>query len=222
MFGTLKAIIGCELRKTIRSYSESVYSLLFFIVAIVLFPFALGENIAMLPKMISVAIWISALLSMSLSLDVLYRTDYSDGVVESMVLSGTPLVLVGIGKSISHWVLSAVPIVLLAIPIGLSLEMNPEVLRTLVITLALCTGTISLIGSAISALTVGLRGSAVLLTILLIPIYCPLIIFGSSATHNASLGLDVSGEFYFLSGMLLLALFLAPWAASCSLRVRLS
>ena len=222
MLDTLIAIIGCELRKTVRNYSESVYSLLFFIMAIVLFPFALGADIAMLPKMISVAIWVSTLLSMSLSLDVLYRADYSDGIIESMVLSGTPLVLVGIGKSISHWLLSATPIVLLAMPIGISLDLNREVLHTLVITLALCTGTISLVGGAICALTVGLRGSAVLLTILLIPIYCPLIIFGSSATHNASLGLDVSGEFYFLSGMLLLAFCLAPWATSCSLRVRLS
>jgi heme exporter protein B len=222
MFDSLTTIIGCELRKTIRNYSESVYSLLFFTMALILFPFALGADITILSKVISAAIWVSALFSMSLSLDVLYRTDYTDGTIENIVLSGTPLALVGIGKSISHWILSAAPIVIIAIPIGLSLDLNAGVLHTLVVALALCTATISLIGGAICALTAGLRGSAVLLTILLIPTYCPLIIFGASATSNAALGLDVSGEFYFLSGILLLAFCLAPWATSCSLRARLS
>jgi heme exporter protein B len=130
--------------------------------------------------------------------------------------------VLGLGKALAHWLRSGLPVLVLAVPLALALEVTPATLATLLASLALGTASMSLIGAAVSALTVGLRGGGMLLAMLILPLYIPLLIFGAAATANAALGLAVAAELYFLTGILVLALSLAPWATAAALRIRLS
>ena len=167
-------------------------------------------------------VWVAALLASALSLESLFRADYADGSLEVLVVGGASLPLLGLGKATAHWLLSGLPVLLLSIPLGLALELRPALLGTLLTTLALGSVCMSLIGAAISALTVGLRGGGLLLAMLILPLYIPVLIFGASATANAALGLPVAGELYFLAGLVVLALTLTPWATAAALRIRMS
>ncbi len=220
--GVLGAVVARELRRTLRNQNEVVYPILFFTLAVVLFPFALGPDAALLAAAAPGVLWVTAVLAASLSLESLFRSDYADGTLELVVLSGAPLALVALGKAAAHWLLSALPILVLSVPLGAALELDGATLVILVTSLALGSGSMSLLGAAVSALTVGLRGGGMLLAMLILPMYIPLIIFGAAATANAALGLAVDAELYFLAGLLVLALTLAPWATAAALRIRLS
>lgn len=218
----LFAVVARELRKTARNQSEAVHALIFFTLAVILFPFALGPDPALLSAVAAGVVWVAALLAASFSLEGLFRSDYADGTLELMVLSGAPLALIGLGKACAHWLISGVPILILAIPLGAALNLNGITLLTLVSSLALGSACMSLIGASISALTVGLRGGGMLLAMLILPMYIPLLIFGAAATANAALGLTASAELYFLAGLLVMALTLTPWATAAALRIRMS
>ena len=195
---------------------------LFFALCVLMFPFALGTDSALLSRVAAGVVWVAALLSSALSLESLFRADYADGTLEVLVVGGASLPLLGLGKAAAHWLLSGLPVLLLSIPLGLSLELKPALLGVLLTTLALGSVCMSLIGAAISALTVGLRGGGLLLSMLILPLYIPVLIFGASATANAALGLPVTGELYFLAGLVVLALTLTPWATAAALRIRMS
>ena len=218
----LTAIVRRELLRAARNQSEALYPLLFFVLVVLLFPFALGADNALLARVAGGVVWVAALLAAALSLEALFRADFADGTLEVLVIGGAPLALLGLGKACAHWLLSGVPVLLLAAPLGLALDLAPATLSTLLVTLALGNASMSLIGAAVSALTVGLRSSGLLLAMLILPLYIPVLIFGASATANAALGLPVTGELYFLTGIALLAVVLAPWATAAALRIRLS
>ena len=218
----LTAIVRRELLRAARNQSEALYPLLFFVLVVLLFPFALGADNALLARVAGGVVWVAALLAAALSLEALFRADFADGTLEVLVIGGAPLALLGLGKACAHWLLSGVPVLLLAAPLGLALDLAPATLSTLLVTLALGSASMSLIGAAVSALTVGLRSSGLLLAMLILPLYIPVLIFGASATANAALGLPVTGELYFLTGIALLAVVLAPWATAAALRIRLS
>lgn len=218
----LTAIVRRELLRAARNQSEALYPLVFFVLVVLLFPFALGADNALLARVAGGVIWVAALLAAALSLEALFRADFADGTLEVLVIGGAPLALLGLGKACAHWLLSGVPALLLAAPLGLALDLAPATLSTLLLTLALGSASMSLVGAAISALTVGLRSGGLLLAMLILPLYIPVLIFGASATANAALGLAVTGELYFLAGLALLAVVLAPWATAAALRIRLS
>lgn len=188
---------------------------------VILFPFALGPDSALLAGVAAGVVWVAALLAASLSLDNLFRADYADGSLELVVLSGAPLAVVALAKAAAHWLLSGLPILLLTLPLAVALELGARTVVTLEASLALGSGAMSLIGSAVSALTVGLRGAGMLLAMLILPLYIPLLIFGAAATSNAALGLSVAAELYFLAGILMLALTLTPWATAAALKIRM-
>ena len=221
-FTIIAAVVRRELLRAVRNQAEALHPLLFFALCILMFPFALGTDTALLSRIAAGVVWVAALLASALSLESLFRADYVDGTLEVLVVGGAPLPLLGLGKAAAHWLLSGLPVLLLSVPFGLALQLQPALLGTLLCTLALGSVCMSLIGTAISALTVGLRGGGLLLAMLILPLYIPVLIFGASATANAALGLPVAGELYFLAGLVVLALTLTPWATAAALRIRMS
>ena len=218
----LKTVIGRDLLRTARSQTEAVYPLIFFALCVLMSPFAIGTDTGILERIAPGVLWVSALLAAALSLENLFRGDYQEGTLELMVVSDAPLVLIGLGKSFAHWLLSGLPIVLMAVPLGLVLAIDLDTLLTVVFSLLLGTLTMSLVGAAISALTVGLRGGGMLLALLILPLYIPILIFGAAAAGNAARGLPADAELYFLAGLMILAVTLAPWATAAAMRIRMS
>lgn len=218
----LVVVLRREILRASRSQAEALYPLLFFCLAVMLFPFAVGPDNVILGRIAGGILWVSALLATCLSLEAQFRSDYLDGSLEALVVGGAPLALIGLGKSLAHWLLTGLPVLLLAVPLGLALDLAEPALLTLTLSLLLGTLTMWLLGTTISALTVGLRGGGMLLAMLILPLYIPLLIFGAAATSNAALGLSAQAELYFLSGLLVLALTLTPWATAAALRIRMS
>lgn len=217
----LVAVIRRELLRVVRNQAEMLYPLVLFVLCVVLFPFALGADSGLLMRVASAVIWVAALLTAALSLDGLYRGDYADGSLEFFATTDCALATLALGKAVTHWLLSGLPALALAVPLGAMLGLGLATLTTLTASLALAGVSMSLLGSAIAALTAGLRSGGLLLAMLILPLYIPLLIFGASATANAGLDLPVKGQLYFLAGSAVLALSLAPWAAASAIRIRL-
>ncbi len=205
-----------------RYRAELANPLIFFIMVIVLFPFAFGSDPELLRRVTAGMIWITALLASSLSLEGIFRSDYDDGSAEQMVLSGCPLTLLVAAKITAHWCLTGLPLIIIAMLTAYLLSLSTQALQALFLTLLLGTPVLSLIGAIAVALTVGLRSGGMLLSLIILPLYMPILIFSMLAVENAMVDLPVNAELYFLSGMLVLSITLAPIATAYSLRIRMS
>ena len=205
-----------------RSRAELANPLVFFIVVIALFPFAFGSDVELLKRITAGMIWITALLASTLSLEGIFRSDFEDGSTEQMVLSGYPLTLLVFAKISAHWCLTGLPLLIVAMLTGFILSLPTQALQALFLTLLLGTPVLSLIGAIAVALTVGLRSGGMLLSLLILPLYMPILIFSMLAVENALAGLPIDAELYFLAGMLVLSITLGPIATASSLRIRLS
>lgn len=205
-----------------RYRAELANPLIFFIMVIVLFPFAFGSDPELLRRVTAGMIWITALLASSLSLEGIFRSDYDDGSAEQMVLSGCPLTLLVAAKITAHWCLTGLPLIIIAMLTAYLLSLSTQALQALFLTLLLGTPVLSLIGAIAVALTVGLRSGGMLLSLIILPLYMPTLIFSMLAVENAMVNLPVDAELYFLSGMLALSVTLAPIATAYSLRIRMS
>jgi heme exporter protein B len=206
----------------LRHRSELVNSLLFFLIVVTMFPMALGPEQAELQKIAAAVIWIAAVLASSLSLDMMFRSDYEDGTLEQILLSPYSTHLLVMAKVLAHWLLSGVPLMISSLLLSPFLYLSAEAIFPMLATLILGTPVLSLVGSVAVALTVGLRGGGMLLALLILPLYMPLLIFAVAAVNNAVQGLSITGELYFLGALLLLAITLSPFATTASLRIRLS
>ena len=204
-----------------REKTDFINSLVFFIIIILLFPLTFGLKSEVLNTIISGMFWISALLATCLSLEAIFRSDFEDGSIEQLALSRYPLILLVSAKILAHWITFGIPIIVISLIMGILLSLSNEIMIALFTTLILGTPILSLLGSVMVALTVGLRGS-MLLSILILPLSMPVLIFSTIAIQNASLGLPIVAETYFLAGILILAITLAPIAAASALRIRLS
>jgi len=204
-----------------RNRHDLINPLVFFIIVMVLFPLALGTDSALLQNINVGVIWVTALLASTLSLDSIFRSDFEDGTVEQYTLANQSLILIVLAKITSHWLSFGLPLIIIACSIAAFLSINIHVISTLFITLLIGTPILSLIGSVAVALTIGLRGG-MLLSLLILPLYMPVLIFSMLAVNHASENLSVEAELYFLTGILVLALTLAPLATAASLRIRLS
>ena len=211
-----------ELQRIWRDPGEAVHGSLLFILVVIIFPFATDPSGDTLSKFAIAIVWIAALLAATLSLDGLFRSDYNDGCLELMAAMGVSLAILGLAKACAHWLTTWLPLALLCCFAGLLLEMPADLVTVVVATLLLAGMSISLLGTPIAVLTVGLRGSGMLLALLILPMYIPLLIFGASAGANAELGQQWMAELYFLTGYFVLALSLAPWATAAAIRIRLS
>lgn len=215
----LLTIIRRDLLLVMRRKSEVLTALFFFVIVTSLFPLGIGAESALLRKIAPGVIWVAALLSTLLGLQRIFAADYIDGTLEQLALSPKPLVLLVMGKIIAHWVVCGLPLVILAPVIGLQFDLDSSSLRTLTWALLLGTPVLSLVGSIGAALTLGVRGASVLMSLLILPLYIPVLIFGAGAVYADSVGLDVTGHFSLLGALLIFALAFVPWVSAAAVKI---
>ena len=216
------ALLRRDLLLAFRHRGELANPLIFFLMIVTLFPLGVSPEIGLLRKIAPGVIWIAALLSALVSLESLFRSDFDDGSLEQLLLSPQPLALMVLAKVMAHWLVSGLPMLLFAPVLGLLLAMPADAIWILVATLVIGTPLLSLIGAVGVALTVGLRRGGLLLSLLILPLYVPVLIFATSAVGAAAAGVPVAGQLYLLGALLVLAMMLAPFAIAAALRISLS
>jgi heme exporter protein B len=214
-------ILKRDLMLAFRDKTDFINSLFFFIIVITLFPLTFGTTSTIVNEIIPGMIWISALLATCLSLETIFRSDFEDGSIEQLTLSRYPLTLLVSAKIFAHWITFGMPLIIISLLMGVLLSLSNEIIIALFITLILGTPILSLLGSVMVALTIGLRGG-MLLNLLILPLSMPVLIFSTVAIQNAALNQSIIAETYFLAGILVLAITLAPLATAAALRIRLS
>ena len=215
------ALLLRDLKLGFRNLGDLLNPLLFFLIVITLFPLALGPEKSVLQQHAPAVIWVASLLAASISLDMMFRSDMEDGSLEQILLSPFPDIILVMAKILAHWLMTGAPLTIFALLLSTLLYLPTAAYLPLLGTLLLGTPILSLVGSVAVALTVGLRSGGMLLVLLILPLYMPVLIFAISAVNNAMRGLSVAGEFYFLGGMLILALTLAPFATAYALKIRM-
>jgi heme exporter protein B len=211
-----------DLTLAYRHRAELANPLLFFVIVVSLFPLGVSPESKVLKIMAPGVIWVAALLAAMLSLESMFRSDFEDGALEQISLSPHPLPLLVMAKVLAHWLVSGLPLLLLAPLLGVLLFLPEAATATLLLTLLLGTPVLSLVGAIGVALTVGLRRGGILVSLLVLPLYIPVLIFAANAVNSAGGGIPVSGQLYFLAALLVLALTLAPFAIAAALRISLS
>ena len=217
-----KAMFLRDLRRSMRRSQDLAQPLVFFIIVITLLALAVGPDQQIFVRIAPAGVWIAVLLATTINLDRMFLSDFQDGTLEMLVLSSASLPALVAAKIGAHWVTNACPQILMAVLVCTLLGIKTDVIMALALTLLLGSPILSLIGAVASALTVGLRGGALLLGLIILPLYMPTLIFGTAAISHAALGLPIAAELYFLGGVAVLAASLAPFGAATTLRIRLS
>ncbi len=205
-----------------RRRAEIANPIFFFVLVVTLFPLGVGAQAKLLQAMAPGVIWVSALLAAMLSLDSLFRSDFDDGSLEQMLLSAHPVSVLVLGKIIAHWLVTGVPLILIAPLLAVFFGLPDTALGTLMITLVLGTPVLSLIGSIGVALTLGLRRGGMILSLLVLPLYIPVLIFASNAVEMAATGIAVSAQINILMAIMFLAMVLAPLPAAAALKMSIN
>jgi heme exporter protein B len=216
---TLLLVMSRELLVAFRRQSEILNPIWFFILAVTLFPLGLGPEPALLERVGPGVIWVAALLSSLLALERLFKDDFSDGSLEQMLIAPRSLVAVVYAKVLAHWILTGLPLILISPLLAVLLSMTPESWFAIVLTLLLGTPTLSFIGAIGVALTVGLRKGSVILSLLVLPLYIPVLIFATSAAEAASLNLPYYGQLAILAAIFTGTFTLSPYAVCAALRI---
>ncbi len=211
-----------DLKLAYRRRSEAFTPILFFLIVISLFSIGIGPNSEEISQWGPGMIWVTSILSTLLGLGLLFQSDYEDGSLEQLVISPHFLPMLALSKVIAHWIITGVPLVLISPLVGLTLQIDAIAVKTLVYSLLLGTPTLSLIGAVGAALTVGLKRGGLLLSILILPLYVPILIFGANAVQSAIHGMPVTGHLYILGAFLSLSLGLAPFAIGGALRASIN
>jgi heme exporter protein B len=215
----LFTIIHRDLLLVMRRKSEVLTALFFFVVVTSLFPLGIGADASLLRKIAPGVLWVAALLSTLLGLHRMFAADYQDGALEQLALAPQPMVILVTGKIIAHWMVCGLPLVLLAPLIGIQFDLDTSSLYILMLSLLLGTPVLSLLGSVGAALTLGVRGGSILMSLLILPLYIPVLIFGAGAVYANSVGLDTSGHFSLLGALLILALAFIPWVSAAAVKI---
>ena len=219
MFGLFMLVIRRDLVLAMRRRTDVLTTLIFFVMIVSLFPLGVGPETDLLRKMAAGVLWVAALLSSMLSLGRLFSADYLDGTLEQMMLAPQSLSMLVLGKMTAHWMVSGLPLVLLAPVLGLQFDMPAQALGVLIIGLLLGTPILSMLGAIGAALTLGLRGGGVLLSLLVLPLCIPVLIFGAGAVEAVSSGLGIASHLALLGALLVLALVFTPWVTAQALRI---
>jgi heme exporter protein B len=199
--------------------TEVLTGLFFMVIVASLFPLAMGPELNFLRRMAPGILWIGALLSSLLSLPRLFEADYSDGTLEQLVLVPSSLPLIVGAKMLAHWLLSGLPLVLLAPLLGLQFDLSSDVLLSLMLTLLLGTPVLTALGSIGAALTLGVRGGGVLLSLLVLPLMVPVLVFGAGALEAQMGGLGIQAHMSLLLAMMLASCSLSPFASAMAIRL---
>ena len=215
------SLLKRDLLLAFRRRSEISQPLIFLLIVVSLFPLGVGPGPKLLSTIAPGVIWIAALLATVLSLETLFRSDFEDGTLEQFVISGHPISMIAFTKILTHWLLAGLPIVLLSPLLALWMNLPSEGLGVLMATLALGTPILSLLGSIAAALTVSLKRGGQLLSILVFPLYVPLLILASNAVSASVAGLPYNGQLGLMAAYLVAALSLAPFAAAAALKLSL-
>ncbi|MGB5495285.1 MAG: heme exporter protein CcmB [Sedimenticolaceae bacterium] len=205
-----------------RRRAELLQPLVFLLVVVTLFPLGVGPSPSLLASIAPGVIWIAALLATVLSLDSLFRSDFEDGTLEQMVLSGQSLALIALARTVAHWLVAGLPIVLLSPLLAMWMNLPDEGLLILIESLAIGTPVLSLIGAIGGALTVSLKRGGQLLSLLVFPLYVPLLILATSAVSSAAVDLPYTGQLGLMLAGLIASLTLAPFATAAALKLSLS
>jgi len=219
MLAIARTLVARDLLLAMRRKSDVATALLFFVIVASLFPLGIGAEPNQLRAIAPGVIWVAALLSSMLSLVRLFAGDHADGTLEQMLLGAAPLGVVVAAKALAHWIVSGLPLVLIAPVIALQYDVAAPLYAVLALSLLLGTPILSIIGAIGAALTLGLRGGGVLLSLLVLPLYVPVLIMGAGAVEMAAAGLSSAGQLLLLGAFLVVAAAFAPWAAAAALRI---
>ena len=214
-------IIKRELQIAMRKQAEILNPLWFFLIVITLFPLVIGPDPKLLSRIAPGVAWVAALLSALLSFERLFRDDFIDGSLEQVMLTSQPLVLTALAKVLAHWLLTGLPLILLSPIAALLLSLEISIWWALVMTLLLGTPVLSCLGAIGVALTVGLRKGGVLLSLLVVPLFIPVLIFSASVLDAAGLNLPYGGQLAILGAILAAVVTLSPFAIATALRISL-
>jgi heme exporter protein B len=214
-------IVKRDFAMAFRRPSDLAMPLVFFVIVCTLFPLAIGQDREILREVGPGAIWVAALLATLLSLNSLFRDDFEDGTLEQLALSEHPLSVLLLGKTLAHWLVCELPLVLLAPLLALGFDISAAGMQALLLTLLLGTPTLSLLGAVGAALTAGLQRASGLMAVLLLPLTIPVLIFGARSVDLAAAGQSIEGPLFLLGGITMLALTLAPFATAAAVRVSL-
>ena len=221
MLMPILAVIVRDLRLALRRRSDIASVLFFFIIVASLFPLGIGPEPEQLRKLAPGVLWVAALLATMLSLPRLFADDYRDGTLEQLALAPQPLGLIVLGKVIAHWLISGLPLALLAPVLGIQFDLSGEALAVLTVSLLIGTPALSGIGAIGAALTLGVRGSGVLVSLLVLPLYIPVLIFGAGAVDATLTGTGAQAHLSLLAALALAGVFFAPWPTAAALRIAL-
>ncbi len=217
----LISIIARDLRLAVRQGGATLLALVFFVLTVTLFPLGVGPEPAILARIAPGVLWVAALLAAMLSLDRLFQSDFEDGSLEQLVLSGLPVGGVVLAKIIAHWMTTGFPLLLASPFLAVLLNMNGEGFTALMLTMLIGTPALSLIGAIGAALTLTVRRGGVLLSLLVLPLYIPVLIFGVSAIDAAVHGLNAKPHLLLLAALTVACLPLCPWAAAAAVKLSL-
>jgi heme exporter protein B len=217
----IRAVIGRDLRLAMRRQADIAAAVFFFIIVVSLFPLGVGPEPDQLRRMAPGVLWVAALLATMLSLPRLFADDHRDGTLEQLALVPHPLGLIVLGKVVAHWLVAGLPLVLLAPVLGIQFDLANDALIILTLSLLIGTPALSGIGAIGAALTLGLRGGGVLLSLLVLPLYIPVLIFGAGAVDATVSGLGPQAHLSLLGALTLGGVFFAPWPTAAALRVAL-
>lgn len=219
LFGLLALVIRRDLVLAMRRRADVLTTLIFFVMVVSLFPLGVGPELDMLRQMAPGVVWVAALLASMLSLGRMFSADYLDGTLEQMMLVPQSLSMLVLGKILAHWMVSGLPLVLMAPVLGLQFDMSAQALWVLIAGLLLGTPILSMIGAVGAALTLGLRGGGVLVSLLVLPLCIPVLIFGAGAVEAVASGMNVATHLSLLGALLVLALVFTPWVTAQALRI---
>ena len=212
------ALVARDLRLAWRRPGDVAVVLAFFVVATTLFPLGIGPEANVLARIAAGVLWCAALFAALLSLDRLFAADFEDGSLDLLLLAPWPLELAGLAKCCAHWIVTGLPLAILAPVLGAAFGLEPSVLMALAVTLLVGTPTLSLIGGLAAALTLGARKSGALLALLALPLCVPTLIFGAGAVEALATGGDFGSHLAVLAALALVALATTPWAIAAALR----
>ncbi|GAA3949998.1 heme exporter protein CcmB [Allohahella marinimesophila] len=219
---TLLTVIRHDMKLAFRRPADFVNALAFFVIALTLFPLGVSPEDSFLVPAAAGLIWVAALLATLLSLNQLFESDAQDGTLEQLLVSGQPLFAIALCKVAVHWVVTGLPVILMTPLLAVMLQLPADLLPVLLVSMLLGTPVLSLIGGIGSALTLGLRGAHIITSLIVLPMYVPVLLFATGAVLSAQAGAEFDGQLAVLGALLALALALAPFAIAAALRISVS